>query len=150
MMVGRLLSFWDGNFSGAKLPGGTKCSPYLKKKLGHQFIWRFCVHPSEGPGLGAVQLTELFRRAWAEKNISKDSSDTVDGRNPAPVDMLNIPLYIYRVSHMLGGAGFCPSTVPLESSCLGTQNFSKNGWFLSVPAGQFQGLNWELNGWNLT
>ena len=41
----------------------------FEKKLGHQFIWRFCVHPFEGPGLGAVQLTELFRRAWAEKNL---------------------------------------------------------------------------------
>ena len=31
--------------------------------------------------------------------------DTVDGRNPASVDMVNIP------SCMLGGAGFLPSTV---------------------------------------
>jgi len=35
---------------------------------------------------------------------------TVDGRNPAPVDMVNIQL-IYKVSCMLGGAGFLPSTV---------------------------------------
>ena len=39
--------------------------------------------------------------------------DTVDGRNPAPVDMVNIPLA--RVSYMLGGAGFLPSTVPSNS-----------------------------------
>ena len=36
--------------------------------------------PSEGPGLGAVQLTELFSRAWAEKEKKHikhvDSVDT--------------------------------------------------------------------------
>ena len=38
--------------------------------------------------------------------------DTVDGRNPAPVDMVNIIKYpiTYSVSYMLGGAGFLPST----------------------------------------
>jgi len=38
-------------------------------------------------------------------------NDTVDGRNPAPVDMVNIPLFIYKVLYMPGGAGFLPSTV---------------------------------------
>ena len=33
---------------------------------------------------------------------------TVDGGNPAPVDMVNIPLF--RVSYIPGGAGFQPST----------------------------------------
>ena len=32
--------------------------------------------------------------------------NTVDGRNPAPVGMVNVPLFIYRVSYMLGGAEF--------------------------------------------
>jgi len=36
---------------------------------------------------------------------------TVDGRNPAPVDRWFIPLFIYRVSTIQGGAGFLPSTV---------------------------------------
>ena len=35
---------------------------------------------------------------------------TLDGRNPAPVDMVNIPLFI-GVSYIPGGAGFQPSTV---------------------------------------
>ena len=35
---------------------------------------------------------------------------TDDGRNPAPVDMLNIPLF-YRVLYISGGAGFLPSTL---------------------------------------
>ena len=41
---------------------------------------------------------------------------TVDGRNPAPVDMVNIPLF-YRVSY-IPGAGFLPSTpyVPPNSN----------------------------------
>ena len=38
------------------------------------------------------------------------SCDTVDGRNPAPADMVHIPI-VYRVSYILGGAGFLPSTV---------------------------------------
>ena len=37
---------------------------------------------------------------------------TVDGSNPAPVDMDNIPCFIgFRIS---GGAGFLPSTVVPE------------------------------------
>ena len=44
--------------------------------------------------------------------------DTVDGRNPAPFDMVNI----YRALYMPGGAGFLPSTVLLlpcsKSLCL--------------------------------
>ena len=35
---------------------------------------------------------------------------TVDGRNPAPVDMVGYPI-IYRVLYVPGGAGFLPSTV---------------------------------------
>ena len=34
--------------------------------------------------------------------------DTVDGRNPAPVDTLNIPLFAWFHT---GGADFLPSTV---------------------------------------
>jgi len=35
--------------------------------------------------------------------------NTVDGRIPAPVDMVNIS---YRLLYIPGGAGFQPSTVP--------------------------------------
>ena len=35
--------------------------------------------------------------------------NTVDGRNSAPVDMVNIPLIIYIVLYVPGGAGFLPS-----------------------------------------
>ena len=49
------------------------------------------------------------------KTYSKIHSENLwgptDGRNPAPADMVNIPLYICRVSYMLGGAWFLPSTV---------------------------------------
>ena len=41
--------------------------------------------------------------------MGKDWTGTVDGRNPAPVDG-KYPI-IYKVSCMLGGAGFLPSTV---------------------------------------
>ena len=41
------------------------------------------------------------------------SGDAVDGRNPAPADMVDIHRYriIYRVLYIPGGAGFLPSTV---------------------------------------
>ena len=34
----------------------------------------------------------------------------VDGRNPAPVDVINI-IFFYRFFYISGGAGFLPSTV---------------------------------------
>ena len=41
--------------------------------------------------------------------------NTVDGRNPAPADAVDIPVFIYIYIHMVlyipGGAGFLPSTV---------------------------------------
>ena len=52
-------------------------------------------------------------QTWKVHNIIL-MSDTVDGRNPAPVDMVNICKYpiIYRVSYIPGGClGFLPSTV---------------------------------------
>ena len=39
----------------------------------------------------------------------KKQRNTVDGQNPAPVDMVNIPKF-YRASYIPGGAGFPPST----------------------------------------
>ena len=36
---------------------------------------------------------------------------TVDGRIPAPADIVNILLFIYRVLYIPGGAGFLPPTV---------------------------------------
>ena len=41
---------------------------------------------------------------------NKKYSDTVDGRTPASVDMVNIPLF--TGFYIPGGAGFLPSTVP--------------------------------------
>ncbi len=38
---------------------------------------------------------------------------TVDGRNPAPVDMENNPI-IWRVLYIAGDAGFLPPTVRLS------------------------------------
>ena len=41
---------------------------------------------------------------------------TVDGRNFAPVDMVNVPLVAgSHTCYMLGGAGFLPSTVLSEN-----------------------------------
>ena len=40
-----------------------------------------------------------------------DDTDTVDGRNPAPVDMVYKYTIVYRVSYMSGGARFLPWTV---------------------------------------
>ena len=53
------------------------------------------------------------RHGIFQLRMGKDWTGTVDGRNPAPVDMVHIPI-IYKVSWfscMLGGAGFLPSTV---------------------------------------
>ena len=60
------------------------------------------------------------------------SSNTVDGRNPAPVDMVKYPI-IYRVSYIPGGClGFRPSTVALNIS---QKNIPQPGaWSTSVHA----------------
>ena len=47
------------------------------------------------------------------------SINTVDGRNPAPVDIPNI----YRVLYIPGGAGFLPSTVCHPVLLLDGQSF---------------------------
>ena len=50
----------------------------------------------------------------SEVNYSNDRLlDTVDGRNPVPVDMVVYPI-IYRVLYIPSGAGFLP-TVPSKS-----------------------------------
>ena len=42
----------------------------------------------------------------------QDCLCTVDGRNPAPVDMVNIPFFTWSmVLYIPGGVGFQPSTV---------------------------------------
>ena len=44
-----------------------------------------------------------------------NKNDTVDGRTPAPADIVNIKYpIIYRVLYIPGGAGFLPPTVPWE------------------------------------
>jgi len=52
------------------------------------------------------------------KRSQKPCKHTVDGRNPAPVDMENLPLFIYRVLSISGGAGFLPSTVFFEERAM--------------------------------
>ena len=48
---------------------------------------------------------------------------TVDGRNPAPVDIfIQYPITYIIVSYIPGGAGFQPSTVSWQSS-----------WWLNQP-----------------
>ena len=48
---------------------------------------------------------------WDTREFPSSFVNTVDGRNPAPVDMVNILLFtcIYRVSYI---PGFLPSTGP--------------------------------------
>ena len=61
--------------------------------------------------------------------------DTVDGQNPAPVDMANIPLF----TGFHPGAGFLPSTVPLAivfglyHCCLLLIVLVGKGWFRQIP-----------------
>ena len=52
---------------------------------------------------------------------------TVDGRNPAPVDMVNIPLFIGFHEMITGGAGFPPllhkgSGISLTKPSLGVRS----------------------------
>jgi len=58
------------------------------------------------------EVITLDRHASRSETIIPTSwaHTAVDGRNPAPVDMVNYPI-IYKVSCMFGGAGFLPSTV---------------------------------------
>ena len=55
----------------------------------------------------------VFFPVWYEKWKWSNRDDTVDGRNPAPVDMVRVFPIIYRVSYNPGGAGFQPSTVSI-------------------------------------
>ena len=43
------------------------------------------------------------------------NGDTVDGRNPQPVDVVDIPVFIGFLD-ILGGAGFLPSTVLFQQN----------------------------------
>ena len=61
-----------------------------------------------------LDLCDLHRFVgvfWDIREFLSSFVNTVDGRNPAPVDMVNIMLFtfIYRVSYI---PGFLPSTVP--------------------------------------
>jgi len=52
-------------------------------------------------------LTQLYNYQHCTKETKL--FNTLDGRNPAPVDMINSPLF--QGSYITGGAGFLPSTV---------------------------------------
>ena len=134
------------NFQGraVKLPVGyyINALPIWKKNLVNQFICRFWF-PSHLKVLVWVLSSWLsfFAEPGAEKNMSNASSDTVDGSEIRLTSWYAKYPTIYRVSHMLGGAGFCPSTVPLETSCFGTQSHG-GGWspmiFLFQKTGEFK------------
>ena len=68
-----------------------------------------------------------------ENNLST-SSHTVDGRNPAPVELRSLSI-IYRDFYIPGGAGFLPPTVPPEVSC-----FRYSLW-LKMTSSQFRCLD---------
>ena len=59
--------------------------------------------------LPARPVTKPTSAAPLQK-VENAQKPTVDGRNPAPVDMVNIPLFT-GVLYISGGAGFLPSTV---------------------------------------
>jgi len=56
------------------------------------------------PSVARIRFNKLITKAEIKQNA------TVDGRNPASVDMVRFPI-ICRVSYIPGGAGFLPSTV---------------------------------------
>ena len=59
-----------------------------------------------------IQLKQPFINGWP---WGSRYLPTVDGRNPAPVDMENLPVFT-RFYTCPGGAGFLPSTVVTSSS----------------------------------
>ena len=70
------------------------------------------MEPAREPEFLAVPV---FKRR-CEVNVK--GIDTVDGRNPAPVDVVDIPVFIciHRVLYIPGGAGFFSSTVSTNFS----------------------------------
>ena len=74
------------------------------------------------------------REIWVENNLST-SSHTVDGRNPAPVEVGSLSPIIYRAVYIPGGAGFLASTVHPEVSC-----FRYSLW-LKMTSSQFRCLD---------
>ena len=52
------------------------------------------------------------------KKVLKISKHTVDGRHPAPVDRLFIPLFTRGLYNLYPSAGFLPSTVSWQTRCL--------------------------------
>ena len=62
--------------------------------------------------LGLMPLAELLHPGASCKLEKSDERDLLEstgqvGKNPAPVDMVDIPMN-YRVSYKSGGAGFLP------------------------------------------
>ena len=76
--------------------------------------------PRDRVRLRRPSAAERSCRAWGCLGKSTmNCKQTVDGRNPTPVDGWFIHVYpiIYRVYTIQGGAGFLPSTV-WEQVCL--------------------------------
>ena len=64
-----------------------------------------------GRNLGSLTSWGSTLTTLVNCRIVEPSKDTTDGRNPAPVDMVNISLFTYKVLYIPGGCfGFLPST----------------------------------------
>ena len=84
MAVGRLLSYWEANFSGAMLNFGRVLvsSVWRSKKLRYRSRRRFSLELVQ-------QLPEKKKAQFQEGRkgfgfFTLDSNHTVDGRNPTP------------------------------------------------------------------
>ena len=68
--------------------------------------------------MGPSQETLRENNKHSYENTLHYISDTVDGRNPPPVDRYIVYLIIYRVLYIPGGAGLLPSTVTPAKKCV--------------------------------
>ena len=69
---------------------------------------------------------------------------TVDGHNPAPPRMMIIPLFIYRVLRIPGGAGFLPSTYQ-QKIPIATKAPSDHQWPVPRNASPMEAPWWPGN-----
>ena len=86
--------------------------------IGRCSVWRWCIDwsqkkPSRLLSVKNTKSRELYIFVSPGIILLKNTiySDTVDGRNPAPVDGYFIPLFTVIFFYIPGGVGFLPSTV---------------------------------------
>ena len=60
--------------------------------------------------MGCLGCLGLAQTVW-DPEVLQVSVDSVDGRDPAPVDMENLPIKLQGFTHLRWLAGFLPSTV---------------------------------------